>query len=58
MPAWYPLETDHDADPMRPLVATGSGLHTTEQACVQILARPFHDLDLDAIAYHRRLAGA
>ncbi|MEB2527410.1 YDG/SRA domain-containing protein [Kocuria rosea] len=33
---------------------------TSSQAdhAVQILARPFHDLDLDAIAYHRRLAGA
>jgi hypothetical protein len=40
LPAWYPLETDHDADPTRALVAAGSGLHATERACVQILARP------------------
>ncbi|GIH16142.1 helicase HerA domain-containing protein [Rugosimonospora africana] len=40
MPAWYPLNTDHDADPMRALVAAGAGLHATEAACVQILARP------------------
>ncbi|WP_275410950.1 type IV secretory system conjugative DNA transfer family protein [Paractinoplanes rishiriensis] len=40
MPAWYPLETDHDADPMRALVAAGTDLHRTEAACVQILARP------------------
>src|SRR6266511_850202 len=40
MPAWYPLETDHDTDPMRALVAAGSGLHHTERACVQVLARP------------------
>jgi hypothetical protein len=40
MPAWYPLETGHDADPMRALVAAGTDLHRTEAACVQILARP------------------
>lgn len=40
LPGWYPLNVDHDTDPMRPLVATGAGLHTTERACVQVLARP------------------
>ncbi|GIH16341.1 type IV secretory system conjugative DNA transfer family protein [Rugosimonospora africana] len=40
MPAWYPLDTDHDTDPMRALVAVGAGLHASEAACVQILARP------------------
>ncbi|MBI1758127.1 MAG: type IV secretion system DNA-binding domain-containing protein [Actinobacteria bacterium] len=40
LPAWYPLATDHDLDPMRTLIATASGLHTGESACVQILTRP------------------
>jgi Type IV secretion-system coupling protein DNA-binding domain len=40
LPGWYPLNVDHDTDPMRPLVAAGAGLHATEQACVQVLARP------------------
>lgn len=40
MPAWYPLQTEHDADPMRTLVAAVSGLHAMESACVQILTRP------------------
>jgi hypothetical protein len=40
LPAWYPLNVDHDTDPMRPLVAAGAGLHATEHACVQVLARP------------------
>jgi putative restriction endonuclease len=33
---------------------------TSRQAdhAVRILTHPFHDLDLDAVAYHRRLAGA
>lgn len=39
-PGWYPLRTDHDADPMRPLLSTAAGLHATEHACVQVLARP------------------
>jgi hypothetical protein len=37
---WLPLRTDHDADPLRPLVAAGAGLRDGEHACVQILARP------------------
>jgi hypothetical protein len=40
LPAWYPLDVDHDLDPTRALVAAGSGLAATEHACVQILARP------------------
>jgi hypothetical protein len=40
LPAWYPLQTDHDNDPMRTLIAAASGLHNAEAACVQILARP------------------
>nr|BFE56369.1 hypothetical protein GCM10020063_008950 [Dactylosporangium thailandense] len=40
MPAWYPLEVDHDTDPTRALVAAGAGLSAGERACVQILARP------------------
>jgi hypothetical protein len=37
---WLPLRTDHDADPLRALMAAGSQLHDGEYACVQILARP------------------
>jgi hypothetical protein len=40
LPAWYRLETDHDNDPMRTLIAAASNLHTAESACVQVLARP------------------
>ncbi|MEJ3741813.1 type IV secretion system DNA-binding domain-containing protein [Actinomycetes bacterium KLBMP 9797] len=40
LPAWYPLETEQDTDPMRALVQAGTGLHATEHACVQVLARP------------------
>ncbi|WP_349876324.1 type IV secretion system DNA-binding domain-containing protein [Micromonospora sp. HUAS YX12] len=40
LPPWYPLQTDHDNDPMRTLIAAASGLHAAESACVQILARP------------------
>ncbi|MEV4517851.1 type IV secretion system DNA-binding domain-containing protein [Dactylosporangium sp. NPDC049525] len=40
MPAWFPLQTDHDNDPLRTLIAAASNLHTAERACVQILARP------------------
>ncbi len=40
MPAWYPLQTSHDTDPLRTLIAAASGLHAAETACVQILARP------------------
>ncbi|WP_239153107.1 type IV secretory system conjugative DNA transfer family protein [Virgisporangium aurantiacum] len=39
MPGWYPLNVDQATDPMRPIVA-GAGLHSTEHACVQVLARP------------------
>jgi hypothetical protein len=37
---WLPLRTDHDADPLRALIAAGAQLHHGEYACVQILARP------------------
>ncbi|MEU7874286.1 type IV secretion system DNA-binding domain-containing protein [Dactylosporangium sp. NPDC049140] len=40
LPTWYPLQTDHDTDPTRALVAAGAGLSSGERACVQILARP------------------
>ncbi len=40
LPPWYPLETDHDNDPMRTLIAAASNLHSAESACVQLLARP------------------
>ncbi|MFC6022717.1 hypothetical protein ACFP2T_42000 [Plantactinospora solaniradicis] len=40
LPAWYPLQTDHDNDPMRTLISAASGLHNAESACVQVLARP------------------
>jgi hypothetical protein len=41
MPAWSPLASraDQPVDPLRALVAAGSGLHAGEQACVQVLAR-------------------
>jgi hypothetical protein len=47
MPAWFPLETDHDADPLRTLIQAASGLSADEAACVQVLARP---------ATHRQIA--
>ncbi|WP_370461559.1 type IV secretory system conjugative DNA transfer family protein [Micromonospora sp. Llam0] len=37
---WLPLRTDHDADPLRALMAAGAQLRHGEYACVQILARP------------------
>ncbi|WBB93390.1 DUF87 domain-containing protein [Verrucosispora sp. WMMC514] len=37
---WLPLAADHDADPLRALMAAGAQLHAGEHACVQILARP------------------
>ncbi|GAA1387669.1 hypothetical protein GCM10009661_74690 [Catellatospora chokoriensis] len=40
MPAWYPLLTDHDTDPLRAVVAAAAGLKDSETACVQVLARP------------------
>lgn len=35
-----PLRTEHDADPLRALLAAGAEVHHREHACVQILARP------------------
>ncbi len=40
LPAWFPLATDHDGDPMRPLIQAAAGLGNHESACVQVLARP------------------
>ncbi|MBF9134713.1 ATP-binding protein [Plantactinospora sp. S1510] len=37
---WLPLSTDHNTDPLRPLMSAGSQLKPGEFACVQILARP------------------
>ena len=37
---WYPLRTQHDVDPARPLLAAMSALQAGETACVQVLARP------------------
>lgn len=39
-PEMLPLRTDFDADPLRALLAAGTGLRPGEAACVQILARP------------------
>ncbi|HZM80521.1 MAG TPA: type IV secretion system DNA-binding domain-containing protein [Candidatus Limnocylindrales bacterium] len=49
LPAWYPLQAEHDADPMRTLVAAASGLSPAESACVQILARPASRRQLTAL---------
>ncbi|MCA2216354.1 type IV secretion system DNA-binding domain-containing protein [Wangella sp. NEAU-J3] len=40
LPAWFPLESDHDADPLRTLIQAAAELGRTEAACVQVLARP------------------
>lgn len=39
-PARYPLETDQEADPLRPLLAAAGQPETGETATVQILLRP------------------
>lgn len=39
-PEWFPLRTDHDADPLRPLLGAARGLGEEEAAAVQVLARP------------------
>lgn len=39
-PEVYPLRMAHDVDPLRQLMAAGTGLAGTEHVCVQILARP------------------
>jgi energy-coupling factor transporter ATP-binding protein EcfA2 len=36
----YPLRTDHDADPLRQVIAAGTGLRHQEHAAIQVLARP------------------
>ncbi|HEY3033617.1 MAG TPA: DUF87 domain-containing protein [Streptosporangiaceae bacterium] len=35
-----PLRTEHDADPLRALLAAGAEVRHREHACVQVLARP------------------
>ena len=40
LPEVYPLRSEHDTDPLRQVVAAGTGLRNHEYACVQILARP------------------
>jgi hypothetical protein len=40
LPAWYPLEVDHDADPMRAVIGAAANLTASQHACVQVLARP------------------
>ncbi len=40
LPGWYPLQVEHETDPMRPLLQAAAHLAGTEAACVQILARP------------------
>ncbi|MBB5874615.1 energy-coupling factor transporter ATP-binding protein EcfA2 [Allocatelliglobosispora scoriae] len=35
-----PLRTDHDADPLRALLAAGAQVRAGQHACVQVLARP------------------
>ncbi|GGK36559.1 hypothetical protein GCM10010124_31530 [Pilimelia terevasa] len=37
---WLPISTDHDADPLRPLIAAAGRLRDDEHAVVQVLARP------------------
>ncbi len=36
----FPLRVEHDADPLRQILAAGAGLRDHEHACLQILARP------------------
>ncbi|MEV4416581.1 type IV secretion system DNA-binding domain-containing protein [Catellatospora sp. NPDC049609] len=40
LPAWYPLLTGHDTDPLRAVVAAAERLKDRDAACVQVLARP------------------
>ena len=39
-PEWFPLRTDHPADPLRPVLGAAEGLGPGEAAAVQVLARP------------------
>ena len=39
-PEWYPLRSEHPADPLRALLGAFSGFGDDETACVQVLARP------------------
>ncbi|GLI02994.1 type IV secretory system conjugative DNA transfer family protein [Phytohabitans aurantiacus] len=54
-PQVYPLRMVHDVDPLRQVVAAGTGLAATEHACVQILARPAETRRL--VRARRALAG-
>lgn len=40
LPPWFPLLSDHDADPLRTLIQAAADLNRHEAACVQVLARP------------------
>ena len=40
LPGWYPLRTDHDADPLRALLGAAAPEGDGEAAVVQVLARP------------------
>jgi predicted ATPase len=40
LPGWYPLRTDHDADPLRALLGAAAPSGEHEAAVVQVLARP------------------
>ncbi|MGN9912749.1 helicase HerA domain-containing protein [Phytohabitans sp. LJ34] len=40
LPGWQPLRTEHDTDPLRPLLTAAGGLGDHEHACVQVLTRP------------------
>jgi hypothetical protein len=39
-PEWFPLATEHRADPLRAALGALGELHKGETACVQVLARP------------------
>jgi hypothetical protein len=40
VPEWFPLRTDHPADPLRPILGAADGLAEGDAAAVQVLARP------------------
>jgi hypothetical protein len=52
-PGWYPLRSEHSADPLRALLGAVGSLHDGEHAAVQVLARP---ATARAIARCRRAA--
>jgi hypothetical protein len=53
LPDWFPLRTDHDADPLRALLGAASVDREGEAAAVQVLARP---ASFRAVARCRRAA--